>query len=76
MAAMSGIEAGWAEHRGEGVLAQTGRKVTYTRHDGFVVEWPAHTDKAAASQLRLFRAATNHPETRPTVDAWWFNNTD
>ena len=57
---MSGIQAGLAEAADQGLLIQAGRKIEYRGNDGFTVSWSAKTDKLAAQQLRIFRAAPKH----------------
>ena len=62
---ISGIQAAWSEHDGLGELSVIGRKVRFDGRDGYRVEWSCNTANEAAQQVRLFRAALNHPETRP-----------
>lgn len=63
--ALSGIQAAWAEHDGLGELSVNGRTIRFSSPDGYVVEWPCQTSADAKTQLRIFRAALRHPETRP-----------
>lgn len=62
---ISGIEAAWAEHDGLGELTIVGRTIRFDSPDGYRTEWPCRSAKEAATQLRLFRTAIDHPETRP-----------
>jgi hypothetical protein len=74
---MNGIQAAWAENRKEGELSVTGRTVQYRRHiDGMTWAWTSKSPKEASAQIKLFRAALNHPDTRPQMDAFTFNYMD
>ncbi len=57
---MTAIEAAHLEIAGKGQFSQNGRTITFRTNDGVVFNWSAKTDKEAATQLRLFRAAPKH----------------
>lgn len=61
---MNGIQAAYAEARGEGMLIVEGKAVVFRNNRGSALRkfWAA-TEKDAAQQLNLFRAALKYPET-------------
>lgn len=64
MTKISGIKAAWLENDGLGSLAVVGKSVVFKGNDGLQVKWSCSTEAEANSQLRLFRAALNHPASR------------
>lgn len=61
---ITGIQAAWMEHEGQGQFSLRGRTVTFLGSDGYSAQWILGTTKLAAIQLKVFRAATKYPETR------------
>lgn len=57
---MNAITAAKLEADGKGAFSVAGRTVTFRANDGLTFTWSAKSTKEAASQLRLFRAATKY----------------
>lgn len=57
---MTAIQAAHMEVAGKGAFSLTGRKITFRTVEGVVFNWSARTDKEAATQLRIFRAAPKY----------------
>lgn len=56
---ISGTEAALSEAAGNGELSLVGRTIKF-RRDGFEFSWSCRTERDAAQQLRIFRAAPKY----------------
>jgi hypothetical protein len=59
-ATLTATQAAHLELAGNGSFSLAGRRITFRTVDGAVFNWFARTDKDAATQLRVFRAAPKY----------------